>query len=163
MAVAVRRQASVSPADALLHPVALTALAILIVNDHLLKAAAPGPVTGKLSDVAGLVVAPLMVAGAWEVCRAAAGRWIAPARLPLIVAIVMTGALFCAVKVSADAATPYRFAAGYARWPIDAFVALVGERSIPGPAPALLTSDPSDLLALPALGIAWAIGRRRLP
>ena len=48
-----------TPGDGLLHPVALVALAILIVNDRLLKDAWPGPVTGKLSDVAGLVVAPL--------------------------------------------------------------------------------------------------------
>ncbi|WP_345393526.1 hypothetical protein [Nonomuraea salmonea] len=31
---------------------------VLLVNDHLLKAAFPGVVTGKLSDVAGLLVAP---------------------------------------------------------------------------------------------------------
>lgn len=46
----------------LVHPVTVFATALLIVNDHLLKAAYPGWVTGKLSDVAGLVMAPPVVA-----------------------------------------------------------------------------------------------------
>ncbi|WP_156325293.1 hypothetical protein [Nonomuraea sp. SBT364] len=36
----------------------VVAALVLLLNDHLLKHAWPGPVTGKLSDVAGLVVAP---------------------------------------------------------------------------------------------------------
>ncbi len=42
----------------LLHPATIAATVLLIANDHLLKRAWPGPVTGKLSDVAGLVLAP---------------------------------------------------------------------------------------------------------
>ena len=38
------------------------ALAVLALNDHVLKQAWPGLVTGKLSDAAGLVVAPPLVA-----------------------------------------------------------------------------------------------------
>ena len=41
---------------------ALGALAVLVVNDHLLKALVPGLVTGKLSDFAGLFLAPVVVA-----------------------------------------------------------------------------------------------------
>ncbi len=55
-----------SPAKrpALLHPVFLGALALLVVNDHVLKGSglAPGWLTGKLSDFAGLVVAPVVLA-----------------------------------------------------------------------------------------------------
>ncbi|WP_062356469.1 hypothetical protein [Herbidospora yilanensis] len=40
------------------HPLTLLALVVLMVNDHVLKAAWPGFVTGKLSDVAGLLVLP---------------------------------------------------------------------------------------------------------
>jgi hypothetical protein len=40
------------------HPVTLLSLVLLLVNDHLLKDAYPGLATGKLSDLAGLVVAP---------------------------------------------------------------------------------------------------------
>ena len=42
------------PAGELFHPVTLAALALLVVNDRVLKGALPGAVTGKLSDVAGL-------------------------------------------------------------------------------------------------------------
>ncbi len=39
----------------LTHPILLVAVALLLLNDHVLKAAYPGGVTGKLSDVAGLL------------------------------------------------------------------------------------------------------------
>lgn len=42
------------PGDALLSPVFLLSLLVLGVNDHLLKAAFPGWLTGKLSDFAGV-------------------------------------------------------------------------------------------------------------
>jgi hypothetical protein len=47
----------------LLHPLPLAAAAALLINDHLLKAAEwPHPlVTGKLSDVAGLFVFPILL------------------------------------------------------------------------------------------------------
>ena len=45
----------------LLHPAFLLALAVLLVNDHVLKAAVASPITGKLSDVAGLVVLPVLL------------------------------------------------------------------------------------------------------
>ena len=41
---------------ALAHPGSVLALVVLVLNDHVLKQAWPGLVTGKLSDVAGLVV-----------------------------------------------------------------------------------------------------------
>lgn len=46
----------------LIHPVTLASLILLLINDHLLKAAYPGPLTGKLSDVAGLVLLPPVLA-----------------------------------------------------------------------------------------------------
>ena len=54
-----------APLARLLHPAFLASLVALLVNDLVLKTAAPSVVTGKLSDVAGLVVLPvaLCVAG----------------------------------------------------------------------------------------------------
>lgn len=46
----------------LCHPVTVAGVLLLLINDHLLKPAFPGVVTGKLSDVAGLVMAPALVA-----------------------------------------------------------------------------------------------------
>lgn len=46
----------------LLHPIALVALATLIINDRFLKSAWPSWWTGKLSDVAGMMFFPLLLA-----------------------------------------------------------------------------------------------------
>jgi len=43
------------PGGLLLHPAVLAAIALFVVNDHVFKPAHPGWLTGKLSDVAGLV------------------------------------------------------------------------------------------------------------
>jgi hypothetical protein len=51
----------------LTHPVFTGSVALLAVNDHVLKARWPGPITGKLSDIAGVV----MIAIA---CAAITGR-----------------------------------------------------------------------------------------
>ena len=40
------------------HPLTVIAVIVLLLNDHLFKSLWPGVVTGKLSDVAGLIVAP---------------------------------------------------------------------------------------------------------
>src|SRR5919108_3596562 len=67
-----------APGDGLLHPLVLVALAALVVNDHLLKPTFPGVVTGKLSDVAGLLLAPVVAVAAIELVAAAAGRDYSP-------------------------------------------------------------------------------------
>ena len=71
---------------ALAHPAALAAVGALLVNDHLLKAAWPGWWTGKLSDFAFCVVAPLVIAAPF-------GR---RARVP---AILATGVAFTALQL----------------------------------------------------------------
>lgn len=72
----------------------LLALALLIINDHWLKSAHPGLLTGKLSDFAGLFVVALALV-AWRADRAAVGcvilgtlftLWKSPVATPLIAA-----------------------------------------------------------------------------
>ncbi|MFC4062995.1 hypothetical protein ACFOWE_32340 [Planomonospora corallina] len=63
----------------------MTATFLLLVNDHLLKALWPGLITGKLSDFAGLLVAPPLLA---------------LARLPVPAAIAVTGTGFTLVKTT---------------------------------------------------------------
>ena len=55
----------------LTHPILLVAVALLLLNDHLLKQASPGWLTGKLSDVAGL----LAFAWLWAALLPARHRW----------------------------------------------------------------------------------------
>jgi hypothetical protein len=120
------------PMRALLHPLWLGSLAVLVLNDHVLKGAGilPGAVTGKLSDFAGLVVAPVLLAA---LVRARGPRgW--------LLAHVAVGLVFSAIQLSATAATLWSGA-----------MAAVGF-------PWVITRDPTDLLALPALGLsAWAL------
>jgi hypothetical protein len=47
---------------ALAHPATLAAIAALLLNDHVLKRLTPGILTGKLSDFAGLLFFPMLIA-----------------------------------------------------------------------------------------------------
>lgn len=158
-----RPRAIARPADGLLNPVALAALAALIANDQLLKAAWPGIVTGKLSDLAGLVVAPLALQAVWEVGQWVAGRWLGPSRTVLVMAIVAVGVVFAAVQVWAPASEAYRWGLGALQWPFRAFAALLTGASVPDVRPVVPIADAEDLLALPALALTWWVGRRRIP
>ncbi|WP_182908013.1 hypothetical protein [Microbispora sp. H13382] len=136
------------------HPATLAAIAVLLVNDHLLKRLWPGVVTGKLSDVAGMLVAPplLALAAALAVRRLGAAQGSASRsgagapgeadRRAALAAILLTAVVFTVVKTTAAGA---RAAADV--WAL----------FIPS---ARVVADPSDLLALPALGLAWLVRLR---
>ena len=104
------------------HPATVIALLVLVVNDHVLKDVWPGVLTGKLSDAAGLVLAPPLLA--LVVRRPAAALW-----------SVAVG--FTLVKSS-----------GYAASLASDLWGLVH-------GPSVVRADPSDLLTLPFLGVAW--------
>lgn len=116
----------------LAHPVTLAAVVVLVVNDHLLKDAYPGLVTGKLSDVAGLVLAPAVLASLVTllVPRAPAGPVAVGATAVVGLAFAIVKALPAAAAVASDL---WSMVAG----------------------PSVVHADLTDLLALPALGLAW--------
>ncbi|OUC96078.1 hypothetical protein, partial [Streptosporangium minutum] len=109
------------------HPVTVVATIVLLINDHVLKALWPGLVTGKLSDVAGLLVAPPLLA---------------LVRVPALGATIATGTGFVLVKTTATGA-----ALASQAWTLFA-------------GPSRMLADPTDLVALPALGLAWLVSRR---
>lgn len=113
------------PARGLLHPAWLACLAALALNDHVLKGAGvlPAVVTGKLSDFAGLFVAPLLLA---LVLRVRSERGWALSH-------VAVGVVFAAIQLSAPLASAW-----------SALMAGVGF-------PWVITRDWTDLFALPAL------------
>jgi hypothetical protein len=118
----------------LAHPVTAVAVVVLLVNDHLLKAAWPGPVTGKLSDVAGMLVAPPLIALALSLTGMRGPT-------SAVAGLIMTGTLFTLMKTN-----------GYAAQLAESvWSSLVG--------PSRVVVDPTDLLALPALAIAWWLAR----
>ena len=132
-----------------LAPLTLTALAVLVVNDWVLKPAIGGWLTGKLSDVAGVIAAPLVATaavdvGAWAVAKLGVPLDWTLRQWKLLLAIAVTAAGVGAVKLSAGAA--------------GAVVAALGAIGIH----ARIVVDPTDLLALPALALAWWQGRRAL-
>jgi hypothetical protein len=141
-----------------MHPAALAAVALLLANDWIWKPRVlPGSgaslVTGKLSDVAGLAFAPVVLSAAIGLVLHAAARL--GARVDpslsarrLLLCVLATGAGFAAVKL--DPALAARAGGWLSR---------LGR-------PARFVADPTDLLTLPALLAALWIGRdelRRVP
>lgn len=139
---------------ALLHPLVLGAIALLAINDHLLKGAAPGVLTGKLSDVAGMVFFPIFLAALLELVRVRG-------RLVLGCAIA-TGLVFAATKTIPPAAEAYRYGLAVLQWPFHAVLSLLRGHGAPGVTPVAMTMDPTDLIALPALAVPVWLTRQRI-
>lgn len=124
--------------SALAHPATFAAVALLLVNDHLLRRLWPSWLTGKLGDFAWLFLAPLALAAGLTLLlpRRLAGR----PRLTGRLAFVAIGGVFALAKawpafhalVVAAAETVFRFPVGWRR-------------------------DPTDLIALVALIAAWRL------
>jgi len=141
--------ADVLPIGEALHPVALAAMLLLVVNDWILKPRlGPSFITGKLSDLAGLAAAPVVLTALIGLVLLAArklGAAVDP-RLThrrLVLAIAATGAVFAAIKLSPRAAGWFTDALGVIR-------------------PATVHLDRTDLACLPMLAVAYWIGRDEL-
>lgn len=126
---------STSWAADLVHPAPLAAVGLLALNDHFLKGAGllPGAITGKLSDFAGLFFFPLLLAAlARLLWRAARGRDIEDRR-SLAAAVALATALgFSAVKL------------------------LPAVNELTARTWGRMVMDPTDLIALPMVGLAAA-------
>jgi hypothetical protein len=151
--------------DAVLHPAVLASLVVLVVNDHWGKARWPGPVTGKVSDVAGLVFFPVLLAGLLGLLidgvRRVSRRGGDPAPVALLrCASVVTVVGFSAVKSSPTIAAGYSDALGWIQWPVRAAVALATGGGVPAHTAIVVRADPWDLLTLPAVLVALWAGRR---
>lgn len=139
----------------LMHPVSLGAIALLVLNDHVLKAAYPGFVTGKLSDIAGLVFFPLLLAAAAQTLRPGL-----PLRPSVLAGAALSALVFASVQVSPLAGAAYRYGLAALQWPWRALVAALAGRAVPGLAPVALTPDLGDLWAIPAVLVAVALAWR---
>jgi hypothetical protein len=149
------------PGDALLQPVALGAIALLIVNDHVFKAVAPGLVTGKLSDIAGLVFFPLLLVAIAELALAATGRWRGADVRVVTAAVAATGIAFTTVKLLPGAEALYEQVLGLGQWPFRLLAGFPSGAAAGGPVAVDLTRDATDLVALVALWIPMELGVRR--
>jgi hypothetical protein len=147
--------------SAIVHPLALVAVGLLLLNDHYLKHAFPGALTGKLSDVAGLAFFPLLVIAGWEVALDLVGRFVRPSRVALVAALVATGLVFVWVKTTLLGAESYRVALGALQWPLYALRDLTRGVPVSGLHRVSFVADATDLLALPALALPLVIALRR--
>jgi hypothetical protein len=132
---------------ALVHPITLAALVVLVLNDHVLKACWPGVLTGKLSDIAGMILAPVVLAALVEKVTGRRAPW----ACAIAVAVV-----FALTKTWAPATRAYEVFFETLRAPMHFVLVHVFAR------PAfservVLVRDPTDLVALPFGAIAAAI------
>lgn len=118
---------------ALRHPLTLSSIGLLLLNDHALKVVAPSPLTGKLSDFAGLFFFPFVL------CAVLAPLRLRP-RLAAGIAFGITAIWFAAMKTIPAANHWTGWLAGM----------IVGK-------PVRLVLDPTDLIALAALIPAWRL------
>ena len=119
-------------------PVPLLSVAVLALNDHVLKARFHNALTGKLSDLAGCFVLPLFVSALLAMISA----W--PLRTRLQLGAAATVALFVPIKLSDTAAQT---------------VARVLAST--GAGPMHIVVDPTDLVAVPMVALAvWCALRR---
>jgi hypothetical protein len=128
-----------------MHPIALLALVVMVVNDWVLKPRfGPSAVTGKLSDLGGLIAAPVVLTAAIGLLRKVTGRkdpYLTHRRL--VFAIAATGAGFTAIKLSERVAGWFTEILGLFRH-------------------AEVYLDRTDLLCLPVLAISYWVGRDEL-
>ena len=137
-----------------IHPVVVGSVLLLFVNDHILKAATPSWLTGKLSDVAGLIAAPLLLQALIETLRGS--RLPRGRALPLALCCLI-GAVFTAMELTPLGDAAFRYGLGALQWPGRALLAwqLIPIR------PVAHVADAGDLWTLPALLIAFAAGSAR--
>ena len=95
-------------------------LILWILNDHLLKAQFGNVWTGKLSDIAGLVVFPLFMLASYQVIARLLGQWRPQDRAVLWTSIFSTGFIFSAVNLSERWSALFETLIGYLQWPIRA-------------------------------------------
>jgi hypothetical protein len=122
----------------LTHPIILGAVALLLLNDHVLRVESPSWLTGKLGDFAWLAFAPIICAlfVAWLVPR----RLLQQERIVGLISFGFIGAWFALAKTvpAVHAVT------------ITALDAIVGWHGTLG-------LDATDLLTLPALLLGWYV------
>ena len=115
------------------HPLCLAAIGLLLVNDHILKAAYPGWLTGKLSDFAWMIVFPVLLAALLSLIRL-------PDRAARIAALSIAVVSFVILQLYPPLG--------------EAWISVFGGAHVP---------DPADLIALPAVLLAPLCWRPTAP
>lgn len=151
------------PGDFLLHPLAILAIVVLVANDWFGKARWPGDLTGKLSDVAGMVFFPLLLVALAELgARLFGRRWLAGPMTFLVVAVVVA-LVFAGTKTVEPVRAADELVIGWIRWVPHALVARAsGDPTGPVIRPHVV-ADGTDLVAVPFVLAAVWVGTRYRP
>ena len=95
-------------------------MVVLVINDHVLKSLAPGLLTGKLSDFAGLLLFPLLLVSIVELAALVLRRRPRDRRSLALCAIVASGLVFAVVKTTVAGSSALGWSVGLAQWLADA-------------------------------------------
>jgi len=122
----------------------------------------PGILSGKLSDFAGMVFGPVVLAAALELMLTRANGSGPSERLRarlLLGAALATAVVFTLMKTTAFGSEAYGLTFGVLQWPFRALVAVTSGGALPPVASVAAVRDPSDLLALPFGAVPWIVAR----
>ncbi len=138
------------PGALLIRPLSVFAVGLLILNDHVFKDLWANTLTGKLSDIAGVFLFPLLLLSVVRLLgpfRPGIGQG------PTAVAnaVALTGVGFSAVKLIGPVGDSYASTIGAIRW-----LALLGSVEL---RPIEVVRDPTDLLVLPVLIASYVVAR----
>lgn len=141
-----------TPGALLLHPVSLLAIAILLINDHVLKAMWGNTLTGKLSDGAGILIVPLLLLCIMRLPPSRLLSDLAHRPGTTIAALSFSAAGLGAVKTVGPVGDAYAWTIGGLRWS-----SLLGTVDF---SPILVVRDPTDVLVMPLLIVSFLIVRQ---
>jgi hypothetical protein len=125
------------------NPLCLTSVALFATNNFFLKYQFPGWFTGKLSDFTACYFLPLYISAVLSLLS----KWTLQQRL--VVGGILTTLVFTLVKISALASDHMNT---LFTWITTLF----------GFGPSLNIADPTDLIALPMIGIAYLVTIKKM-
>ncbi|HEU5076742.1 MAG TPA: hypothetical protein VFU02_21280 [Polyangiaceae bacterium] len=138
----------------LTHPLTVASFALLLLNDHWLKTDHPGWLSGKLSDVAFMVLAPLWLFSAWSRLTQKRG-WSAAARhRALRACVLLIGLTLVLMETTAWGDWLYRYGLGALQFPFRSAATWLVHADWPEFRPVQATRDLTDLFCLPFLIVA---------
>ena len=161
------------PGELTLHPLCLICLSLWILNDHYGKGAWPPIISGKLSDIVSLIVAPLIATGLFEVAHRLSLRHILQAsmseieihasRQACLYFTLFAASLMIGINISPAWAEIYQLGLAVAQWPFRLTYALCQGAPVPDLGRVALTMDASDLYCVPSAYLALFIHQRVYP
>ena len=141
------------PGDCIRHPLCVFMLWLWLLNDHIFKDLWGNDLTGKLSDISGLVVFPLMFIATYEMICAFRQKAATHLHLVLWFSLGFSAMIMILINLSDWSADLCRVGLGVLQWPFRCLWSL----SIVPLQEVYLTMDPTDLWTLGALIIPYYI------